>query len=82
MNCSFHRSLFPDREVVESERFRGLSHSVRSRVNLRVGWQSWANAGARSMNEIFRRTSASEAGSRLSSVQLTSLDRICNAYQD
>ena len=47
----------------------------------RVGWQGWANDGVRSMNEIHSKTSASEAGSRPSSLQLTSLSRICSAYQ-
>ena len=30
---------FPENEVVESERIRGLSRAVRSRVKRRVGWQ-------------------------------------------
>ena len=34
-----------ENEVVESERIRGLSRAVRSRVKRRVGWQGWANAG-------------------------------------
>ena len=54
----------------------GLSRSVRSRVRRRVDWQCRANAGVRSMNEIFGRKSTSEAGSRPSSMQLFSLDRI------
>ena len=41
-----------------------------------------ANAGVRSMNEIFSRTSASKAGSRPSAMQLNSLDQVCNAYRD
>ena len=47
----------------------------------RVGWQGWANDAVRNMNEIYSKTSASEAGSRPSSLQLTSLSRICCAYQ-
>ena len=70
---------FSDSEVVESERLRELSRSVRSRVKRRLGWQSWTNAGVRSLSEIFGRASASEAGIRPSSMQLNSLDRICNA---
>ena len=35
----------------------------------------------RSMNEIYSKTSASEAGSRLSSLRLASSSRICSAYQ-
>ena len=45
---------------------RGLSHSVRSRVKRRVGCQGWANAGVRSMNEIFDNTATSEAGGLVS----------------
>ena len=37
--------------------------------------------GVRSMNEIFCKTAASEVGGRPSSMQFTSLSRICNAYQ-
>ena len=33
---------------MESERLRGLSRAVRSRVTRRVGWQGWAAAGVRS----------------------------------
>ena len=51
MNCSHYRSPFPDNEKAEGERCRGLSRAVRSRVNRRVGWQDWANAGVRSMND-------------------------------
>ena len=58
-----------------------LSRAVRSRVARRMGWQGWANDGVRSMNEIHSKTSASEAGSRPSLLQLTSLSRICSAYQ-
>ena len=58
---------FPENEHVESERLRSLSRAVRSRV---VG------RGVRSMNEIYSKTSASEAGSRPSSLLLTSLSRI------
>ena len=47
----------------------------------RMGWQGWANDAVRNMNEICSKTSASEAGSRPSSLQLTSLSRICCAYQ-
>ena len=72
---------FTDNEKAESERLRGLSRAVRSRVSRRVGWQDWANAGVRSMNEIFSRTSTSEAGSRPSAMQLNSLDQICNYYR-
>ena len=52
---------FPLNEVVESDRIRGLSRAVRSRVKRRLGWQGWANAGVRSMNEIFSKRSPSEA---------------------
>ena len=45
--------LFPDNEVVKSERIRGLSRAVRSRVKRRVGWQGLVNAGVHSTNEIF-----------------------------
>ena len=51
---------FPKNEVVESERIRELSRAVRSRVKRRVGWQGWANAGVRSINEIFGKTASSE----------------------
>ena len=64
---------FPDKEKSESERLRGLSRAVSSWVNRRVACHDWANAGVRSMNEIFSRTSASEAGSRSSAMQLNSL---------
>ena len=73
--------LFPENEEVESERLRGLSWPVRSRAKRRVGWQGWATAGVRSMNEIFSKTVASEAGSPSSAVLLSSWSRICNAYQ-
>ena len=73
--------LFPKTRTWKVSRLRGLSRAVRSRVKRRVGRQGRANAGVRSMNEIFSKTSASEAGSRPSSIQLTSLSRICNAYQ-
>ena len=73
---------FPENEHVESEHLRSLSRAVRSRVVRRVGWQGWANDGVRSMNEIYSKTSASEAGSRSSSLQLASLSRICSVYQD
>ena len=66
--------LFPENELVESEQLRSLSRAVRSRVVGRVG----ANDGVRSMNEIYSKTSASEAGSRSSSLQLASLSRICS----
>ena len=69
----------PENEEVESERLRGLSRAVRSRVKRRVGWQGWANAGVRSMNEIFGKTATSEAGGRPSAMQLSSLSRICDA---
>ena len=72
---------FPENEHVESERLRSLRRAVRSRVKRRVGWQGWANAEVRSMNEIYSKTSASEAGSRPSSLQLASLSRICSTYQ-
>ena len=72
---------FPENEVVESERIRGLSRAVRSRVMRRVGWQGWANAGVRSVNEIFSKTATSEAGGRPSTMQLSSLPRICDAYR-
>ena len=52
---------FPENEVVESERIRGLSRAVRSRVKRRVGWQGWANAGVRSMDEIVGKTATSKA---------------------
>ena len=70
---------FPENEHVESGRPRSLSRAVRSRVVRRVGWQGWANDGVRSMTEIYSKTSASEAGSRSSSLQLASLSRICSA---
>ena len=57
--------------MVESERIRGLSQAVRSRVKRRVGWQGWANAGVRGMNEIFGKTAASEAGGLPSAMQLS-----------
>ena len=63
---------------METERLRSHSRAVRSRVVGRVGWQGWANDGVRS---IYSKTSASEAGSRASSLQLASLSRICSAYQ-
>ena len=62
---------FPENEEVESEQMRGLSRAVRSRVKRRVGWQGWASAGMRGVNGIFSKTSASEAGSRASAMQLT-----------
>ena len=52
---------FPEKEVVESDRIRGLSRAVRSRVKKRVGWQGWANALVLSVNEIFSKTLASES---------------------
>ena len=61
---------------------RGLSGAVRSRVKRRVGWQGWANAGVRGMNEIFGKTATSEAGGRPSAMQLSSLSRICDAYRE
>ena len=67
---------------MESEHLRSLSHAVRSRVVRRVGWQGWANDGVRSMSEIYSKTSASEAGSQSSSLQLASLSRVCSAYQE
>ena len=72
---------FPENEHVESEWLRSLSRAVRSRVVRRVDWQGWVNDGVRSMNEIYSKTSASEAGSRPSSLQLASLSQICSAYQ-
>ena len=47
----------PENEDVESERLRGLSRAVRSRVKRRVDWQGSANAGVRSVNETFSKTS-------------------------
>ena len=85
--ASFSRELlplpfpFPENEVVESERIRGLSRAVRSRVKRRVGWQGWANAGVRGMNEIFGKTAASEARGRPSAMQLSSLSRIWDAFR-
>ena len=73
---------FPENEVVKSERIRGLSGAVRSHVKRRVGWQGWANAGVRSMNEIFGKTATSEASGRPSAMQLLSLSRICSAFQE
>ena len=58
----------------QTYRVRCLSRAVRSRVKRRVGWQCWANAGVCSMNEISRKTAASEAGSPPSAMQ--------NAYQE
>ena len=72
---------FPENEVVKSERIRGLSRAVRSRVKRRVGWQGWANAGVRIVNEIFGKTATSEAGGRPSAMQLPSLSQICDAYR-
>ena len=57
---------FPGNEVVKSERIRGLSGAVRSRVKRRVGWQGCAKAGVRSMNEIFGKTG--DFGGRWSAV--------------
>ena len=82
VNCSPLPIPFPENEVVDSEHIRGLSRAVRSHVKRRVGWQGWANAGVRSMNEIFSKTSALEAGSRPSEMQLTSLSRICDACRE
>ena len=73
--------LFRGNEHVESERLHSLSRAVRSRVMRRVGWQGWPDNAVLSMNEIYSKTSASEAGSRTSSLQLASSSRICNAYQ-
>ena len=73
---------FPEHEVVESERLRGLSPAVRSRVKRRVGWQGRANAVVRSVNEIFGKTATSEAGGRPSTMQLSSLSRICDAHRE
>ena len=67
--------------MVESEQIRGLCRAVRSRIMRRVGWQGWANGGVRSMSDIYTKTSASEAGSRSSSLQLSSLSRTRSAYQ-
>ena len=64
---------------MESERIRGLSRAVRSRVTRRVGWQGWADAGVRSMNEVFVKTATSDARGRPSTMQLSSLSRICDA---
>ena len=72
---------FLENEVVESKRMRGLSRPVRSRVERCVGWQGWANAGVRGMNEIFGKTATLEAGGRPSAMQLSSLSRICDAYR-
>ena len=86
-NRSVSRELLPlplpflENEHVESEHLRCLSRAVRSRVVRRVGWQGWANDGVRSMNEIYSKTSASEAGSWSSSPQPASLSRICSAYE-
>ena len=66
--------LFPENDVVESERIRGLGRAVRSRAKRRVGWQGWANARVRSMNEIFGKTATS-------AMQLLSLSRIGSAYR-
>ena len=44
-----------------------------------MGWRGWANDGVRSVSEIYSKTSASEAGSRSSSLQLASFSRICSA---
>ena len=79
VKCSPLPIPFPENEVVDSEQIRGLSRAVRSRV--RAG-QGWANAGVHSMNEIFSKTSALEAGSRPSEMQLTSLSRICDACRE
>ena len=66
-------TTFPENEVVESERIRGLSRAVRSRVKRRVGLAS--------MNEIFGKKATSEAAGRPSAMQLSSLSRICDAYR-
>ena len=62
---------FPENEVLKSDRIRGLSRAVRSRVNRRVGWQGWANAGVRSMNETFGKTATSAVGGRPSTMKLS-----------
>ena len=71
---------FPENEHVDSERLRS-SRAVRSRVMRRVGWQGWTNDWVRNLNETYSKTSASEAGSRPSSLQLCSLSQICDAYR-
>ena len=55
---------------------------MRSRVKRRVGWQGRANAVVRSVNEIFGKTATSEAGGRPSTMQLSSLSRICDAHRE
>ena len=72
---------YPENEEVESERLRGLSRAVRSRVKRRVGWPGWANAAVHSMNEIFGKKATSEVGGWLSAMHLSSLSRICDAYR-
>ena len=72
---------FLENEHVESERLHSLSRAVRSRVMRRVGWQGWANDGVLNLSEIYSKTSASESGSRPSSLQLSSLSQICDAYR-
>ena len=66
---------FPENEVVESERIRGLSPAVRLRVKRRVDCQGWANAGVHNTNETPGKTAASEAGGRQSAMQLSSPSR-------
>ena len=81
MNCSHYRSPFPNTSTWKAS---GCVVSVvlrGPRVVRRVGWQGLANDGVRNMNEIYSETSASEAGSRSSSLQLASLSRICSACQ-
>ena len=72
---------FPENEVVESERIRGLSRTVRLRVKRRVDRQGWANAGVHSTNETPGKTAASDAGGRPSAMQLSLPSRIFDAYR-
>ena len=74
--------VVPENEVVESERIRGPSRAVRLCVKKCVGWQGWANAGMRCMSEIFCKTATSEVGGRPSTMQLSSLSSIFDAYRE
>ena len=70
---------YPENDVVRSERIRGLSRAVRSRVKRRVGW---TNAGVRNLNEIFGKTATSEAGGQPSAMQLSSLCNFCQKMME
>ena len=69
MDCS--QIFFPGSEVVASELLRGVG-SIRE-----VAWAGRAGP----MQECVGMNGSSEARNRLSSMQLNSLDRICNSHQ-